>query len=83
MAIQSFFEDMVIDTPEAAANQTALFKSGVGWKRGDTVIMYVGADDESVRRLVEKYSSGSGIRQNEHNRTDSGKGPNRITKPGV
>ncbi len=55
MATQSFFEDMVIDTPEAAANLTALFESGVEWKRGNTVFRHVGADDESVRRLVEKY----------------------------
>lgn len=26
---ESFYEDMVIDTPEAAANLTALFESGV------------------------------------------------------
>ena len=35
MATESFFEDMVIDTPEAAANLEALIASGVKWKRGD------------------------------------------------
>lgn len=38
MATESFFEDMVIDTPEVAANLTELLESGVRWKRGDTVI---------------------------------------------
>lgn len=55
MATESFYEDMVIDTPEAAANLTALFESGVKWKRGDSRIVYADADDEAVRRLFEKY----------------------------
>lgn len=55
MPTESFYEDMVIDTPEAAANLTALFESGVKWKRGDSRITYVDADDESVRRIFEKY----------------------------
>ena len=59
MATESFYEDMVIDTPEAAANLTALFESGVKWKRGDSRIVYADADDEAVRRLFEKYSPGS------------------------
>ena len=32
-ATESFYEDMVIDTPEAAANLEALIASGVKWKR--------------------------------------------------
>lgn len=55
MATESFYEDMVIDTPEAAANLTALFESGVKWKRGDSRIAYADVDDETVRRLFEKY----------------------------
>lgn len=45
MATESFFEDMVIDTPEAAANLTALFESGVRWKRGNSKITHLTADD--------------------------------------
>ena len=56
MATESFYEDMVIDTPEAAANLNELVESGVVWERGDSVIKYVSADGEVVRRLFEKYS---------------------------
>lgn len=56
MATESFYEDMVIDTPEAAANLNELVESGVVWERGDSVIKYVSADSEVVRRLFEKYS---------------------------
>lgn len=56
MATESFYEDMVIDTPEAAANLNELVESGICWKRGDSKIEYVGADSEVVRRLVEKYA---------------------------
>ena len=38
MATESFYEDMVIDTPEAAANLNELVESGVVWERGDSVI---------------------------------------------
>lgn len=47
---------MVIDTPEAAANLNELIESGVVWERGDSVIKFVSADSEVVRRLFEKYS---------------------------
>lgn len=57
MATESFFEDMVIDTPEAAARLTELLESGVRWKRGDTVYNWCDADSEVVRKLVEKYCS--------------------------
>lgn len=50
MSTESFFEDMVIDTPEAAANLTALFESGVRLKRGDTKIIHHAADD--LRRII-------------------------------
>ena len=56
MATESFYEDMVIDTPEAAANLNELVESGVVWERGDSVIKYVSADSDVVRRLVEKYA---------------------------
>lgn len=56
MATESFYEDMVIDTPEAAANLNELIESGVVWERGDSVIKYISADSEVVRRLVEKYA---------------------------
>lgn len=56
MATESFYEDMVIDTPEAAANLNELVESGVVWERGDSVIKNVSADSDVVRRLVEKYA---------------------------
>lgn len=56
MTTKSFYEDMVIDTPEAAANLNELVESGVVWKRGDSVIKYIDADSDVVRRLIEKYA---------------------------
>lgn len=56
MATESFYQDMVIDSKEAAANLDELVESGIGWKRGDSVIEYAGADSETARRLVEKYA---------------------------
>ena len=56
MATDSFYEDMEIDTPEVAANLNELVESGVVWERGDSVIKYVSADSDVVRRLVEKYA---------------------------
>ena len=53
MATESFFEDMVIDTPEAAANLEALFESGVIWKRGDMKFRY--NDPDVIRKLFEKH----------------------------
>lgn len=55
MATESFYEDMVIDTPEAAANLEALIESGVKWKRGNTEFTYGEVDDEFVREVTEKY----------------------------
>lgn len=54
-ATESFYEDMVIDTPEAAANLTALFESGVKWKRGNTVFKYGDVNSEQARRFIEKH----------------------------
>jgi len=54
MAYESFFEDMVIDTPEAIANFKELIESGVTWKSNGNVIKF--ADDELIRKLVEKYN---------------------------
>ncbi len=54
MAYKSFFEDMVIDTPEAIANFKELIESGVTWKSNGNVIKF--ADDELIRKLVEKYN---------------------------
>ena len=38
MATESFYEDMVIDTKEAADNLNELVESGVVWTRGDAVV---------------------------------------------
>lgn len=56
MATESFFEDMVIDSPEAIANLIDLIESGVGWERGDSVIVYADMGGELARRIKEKYS---------------------------
>ena len=56
MATESFFEDMVIDTPEAAENLEALIASGVKWKRGDTVFTYGDPKGNLARRLIENGS---------------------------
>lgn len=53
MATESFYQDMVIDTPEAAANLTELFESGVKWKRGNSRFVY--NDPEVMKRLHDKY----------------------------
>ena len=55
-ATESFYEDMVIDTPEAAANLEALIASGVKWKRGDTVFVYGDTKGELARRFIENGS---------------------------
>ena len=53
MATESFYEDMVIDTPEAAENLEALIASGVKWKRGDTVFTYGDPKGNLARRFIE------------------------------
>ena len=57
MATESFFQDMVIDTPEAAANLEALFDSGVFWTRGDTVFIHLTAED--LRREAAALRTGN------------------------
>ncbi len=59
MAEDSYFENMVIDTPEAAANIEELVESGVMWKRGNTKCVLVDADNEVVRKTFEKYKPAS------------------------
>lgn len=54
MATEPFYEDMVIDTPEAAANLNELIESGITWKPGNSVIIEAKADGELIRRLAEK-----------------------------
>ena len=54
MATKSFFEDMVIDTPEAAARLTELFKENRVYV--PLGIEYKEADSETIRLLIEKYS---------------------------
>ena len=54
MVTEPFYEDMVIDTPEAEANLTELVENGASWKRGKA--RFRDADEEFVRRLVEKYN---------------------------
>lgn len=56
MATKSFYQDMVIDTPEAAANLTELFESGIYWKSGNFQIEFAEADSELGRRLVKKFN---------------------------
>ena len=56
MATESFFENMVIDTKEAADNLNELVESGVTWKRGNSVLKFASADDEIARKPVEKHS---------------------------
>ena len=50
---EPFFDGMVIDTPEAAANLEALFESDVTWKRGDAKFRY--NDPEVLKKLYEKH----------------------------
>lgn len=55
MATQSFYEDMVIDSPEAAANLTELFESGTCWIRGDTRFEFVSVDSVFDRKFIVKH----------------------------
>ena len=55
MATESFYEDMVIDTPEAEANLTKLVESGVCWKRGNARFRDGDVNGELAQRLIEKY----------------------------
>lgn len=55
MAYKSFFQDMVLDTPEAIKNFEDLLESGVTWKYGGSVIEF--ADEDFYQELLEKYSA--------------------------
>lgn len=50
MATESFYQDMVIDSKEAAANLDELVESGIGWTRGDSIIEYASADSKIARK---------------------------------
>ena len=53
---QSFFEDMIIDTPEAAKALDDLFASGKTWKKAtDATFTFVDADDPFVVEMMRKY----------------------------
>ena len=54
MATESFFEDLVIDTPEAIANWKAFLKEQPHLVV-DPDIVIVDADEETVKRLMSKY----------------------------
>ena len=56
MPTQSFFEDMIIDTPEAAKALDDLFSSGKTWKRAtDATFTFIDADDPFVVEMMRKY----------------------------
>ena len=54
MATKSFFEDMVIDTPEAAARLTELFEENRVYV--PLGIEYEENDPETMRLFIEKYN---------------------------
>ena len=55
MATKSFYEDMVIDTPEAAARRTELFEENRPYVITSPVPK--DADDEFIRRFMEGTDS--------------------------
>lgn len=54
MATESFYEDMVIDTPEKAAKIEALFRDHIHYIPSGSPSVPVD-DPETIRRLIEKY----------------------------
>ncbi len=56
MAEESFYEDIIIDTPEAAARLEALFKEQPHWITIDAPPAEI-ADADFLRRLSEKLDS--------------------------
>ena len=53
---QSFYEDMIIDTPEAAKALDDLFDSGKTWKGAtDATFTFIDADDPLVVEMMRKY----------------------------
>lgn len=54
MATKSFYEDLVIDTPEAAARLSKMIAEDRRYvPLGNT---YVISDPETMRRFIEKYN---------------------------
>lgn len=67
MPTQSFYEDMIIDTPEAAKALDDLFASGKTWKRAtDATFTFIDADDPFVVEMMRKYAE-----EQTGNQTDS------------
>ncbi len=55
MATESFYEDMIIDTPEALENFLAFLEEEPHAKI-DHNVKFVYADEDSMKRFVEKHS---------------------------
>ena len=53
MATESFYQDLVIDTPEAAANFTALFEENKPYVSSGIVFREATAED--LHRIAVKY----------------------------
>lgn len=53
MATKSFYEDLVIDTPEAAENFTRFVEEGTVFHTDDNEVPL--ADEEFIFRLAEKH----------------------------
>jgi hypothetical protein len=51
MATESFYEDLVIDTPEAAAAFTAMFEENKTFVSKGPIMKE--ADEETIRKFVE------------------------------
>ena len=54
MPTKSFYEDLVIDTPEAAANLERLFEENSVYR--PLGIEYTLNNPEDMRRFIEKYN---------------------------
>ncbi len=54
MSYESFFTDMVIDTPEKAERLNEYVESGITWKSNGSKIVF--ADKEFIRKVIEKYN---------------------------
>ena len=54
MATESFYEDLVIDTPDAAANLTRIFEEDKRYK--PLGIKHIRNDPDTMRQLIEKYN---------------------------
>ncbi len=54
MSYESFFTDMVIDTPEKAERLNRYVESGITWKSNGSKIEFAGK--EFIRKVIEKYN---------------------------